>query len=64
MLIVFEGVTQVGARAQIERQLNDREDIQGDKWKMAAYLAGKVCLIFTPHGVLCLPCHLDYCLYW
>ena len=36
MLVIFEGVTQVGARAQIERQLNDREDIQviSRKWPL------------------------------
>lgn len=37
------GVTMVGARAQIERQLRDRADIPTDKcWFLASYLAKKV----------------------
>ena len=39
------GVTYIGARAQIERQLKDRGDIPlGDCWRASAYLARKVML--------------------
>lgn len=46
------GVTFVGARAQIERQLKDRGDIPTEKcWDLASYLAKHVrtfCLDITP----------------
>ena len=42
------GVTFIGARAQIERQLKDRKDIPEEEcWGAAAYLAKKVCVCAT-----------------
>lgn len=43
------GVTAIGARAQIERQLEDRGDIPREKtWGFAIYLASKVRREYLP----------------
>jgi DNA-directed RNA polymerase, mitochondrial len=40
------GVTFIGARSQIERQLKDRADIPHEEcWNAASYLAKIVCLL-------------------
>jgi DNA-directed RNA polymerase len=49
------GVTFIGARSQIERQLKDRADIPHEEcWNAASYLAKIVCLLalLLPHHEL------------
>ena len=47
------GVTFVGAREQIERQLKDRKEIPEEEcWVAATYLAKKVCYSDLCHNYL------------
>lgn len=59
------GVTFIGARDQIEKQLKDKTDIPEEEcWPAAAYLAKKVCVVYLSLMVKVLNSISGSCLYY